>query len=589
VKGKQSLKGFFNTCLLVDLDSQSWKRIDPAAANPAQNLGGKGLGLRLLNHFSKDVPDPLGPENPLILATGPAADSSIAGCSRWIVMTRSPQTGFLAHSYSGGRLATPMSRTGYDAFVILGRSEKQVWIEITPERVVFHDAGDLRGMDTHATEKILLKHIDARVGAMVVGPAAENGVRFANISNDKWRQAGRTGAGTVMASKNVKGIAFKGEKRRPHADPEAIRRYGREIASTFKENPAVLKYRRHGTPMMVAVMNNAQAFPSRYWRQGVLEGWEKISGDHLLCHMKVTPKACEQCFMACGKLSEVLDGPYKGLVVEGPEYETLFAFGGLCMITDLGEILHLNDLCDRLGMDTITTGNLVAFAMEATELGKFPETIRYGDAEAAVKLVEKIALRQGSGAVLADGIIPAAQALGLEDLAIHVKGLEPAGYDPRVLKGMALAYGVSDRGACHLRTTFYKAELAGMIDKDATTGKAEMLIDFEDRATLFDSLILCRFYRDLYTWDQLSRIVHMITGMTLDKSELAALAAGITDDARRFNIRMGLTRDHDLLPERFHTEPVVPSHAVISREQYEAMLADYYRLRGWDAEGVPIS
>jgi len=581
------VEGFFNSYLLLDLESRSWKRVHLEDSDLKKTLGGKGLGLSLHNNYSSERPDPLSAENPLVLAVGPVTDSKVPGSSRWAVITRSPQTGFLSHSYSGGRLATPMSRTGNDAFVLTGASEEPVWLEISPDGVAFHAADDLWGRSTYETERLLAQRVGSKAAAMVIGPAAENGVKFATISNDKWRQAGRTGAGAVMGAKKVKGIVFVGDRRRPHADPGGIAAYWKEMLAVCKDNPGVARYRQQGTPMMVAVMNGAQAFPNRYWHKGVMEGWEKISADRLLSSMKVSPKACEQCFIACGKLSEVLDGPHKGLVVEGPEYETIFAFGGLCLIKDLEQILYFNDICDQLGMDTISTGNLVAFAMEASELGKFPEPIAYGDFEAGEALIRRIARKEGAGMVLAEGIVKAAEVFGMQDVAVHVKGMEPAGYDPRVLKGMGLAYGISDRGACHLRGTFYKAELSGMIDKDSVEGKAGMFIDFEDRATLFDSLVLCRFFRDLYPWEQLGRIVAMTTGMDLDRDELNRIAAQVTDEGRRFNIRMGLTSEHDSLPRRFYTEPLPPSDAILTEEGYEFMRREYYRLRGWNEEGVP--
>ena len=581
--------GFFNSYLLIDVASHTWKRVPLEDSDLELTLGGKGLGLHLLDKHTQGTPDPLSGENPIVFAVGPVSDSKIAGSSRWVVLTRSPLTGFLAHAYSGGRLSTPMSRTGFDAFVVQGASEKPVWLEINPNGVKFHGADDLWGASTYDAEKAMLDSIGARVGAMVVGPAAENHVRFANIANDTWRHAGRAGTGAVLGSKKIKGITFQGDVQRPHANPDHISDYWKETVSVCRGNEGVAKYRQQGTPMMVAIMNGVQAFPSRYWHQGVMDEWEDISAENMLEKMKVTRKACEQCFISCAKVSEVLEGPHKGLVVEGPEYETIMALGGLCLIKRLDDVLYLNDLCDRLGIDTITTGNLVAFAMEATEMGKFPEPIPYGDSAAAEKLIMQIASRQGPGAILSDGILSAAQVLGMEDIAVHVKGMEPAGYDPRILKGMGLAYGTSDRGACHLRTTFYKPELAGMIDRNAVEGKAEMFVDFEDRATLFDSLILCRFYRDLYTWEQLRKIVLMTTGMALEKEDLSRISRAISDAARRYNIRMGLTSEDDSLPSRFHDEPLAPSQEVLSREDYQAMRADYYHLRGWDAQGIPTT
>ena len=281
-------------------------------------------------------------------------------------------------------------------------------------------------------------------------------------------------------------------------------------------------------------------------------------------------------------------GPHEGLKIEGPEYETIYAFGGLCMIEEMEEVVYLNDLCDRLGMDTITAGNLCAFAIEAVRRGRLDYPIDYGDADAVADLVEKIARREGLGAILADGIVPAARHFGLEDLAVHVKGMEPAGYDPRVLKGMGLAYATSDRGACHLRTTFYKPELARMIPADAIEGKAAMLIDFEDRLTLFDCLILCRFYRDMYTWEKLSESIGLVTGLPSDKESLSAVAGHVADMTRRFNLREGMTAEADRLP-RFLLKTPLPSGHALTEEEMEVMLADYYRLRGWDEQGAPAA
>jgi aldehyde:ferredoxin oxidoreductase len=290
--------------------------------------------------------------------------------------------------------------------------------------------------------------------------------------------------------------------------------------------------------------------------------------------------------MACGRMATLAKGRHKGLKLEGPEYETIYAFGGLCMIEEMDEIAYLNDLCDRLGMDTITAGNLCAFAIEAAKRGKIDLDIDYGDARAIALLIEQIARREGIGAILADGIVPAAKAWGLEDLAVHVKGMEPAGYDPRVLKGMGLTYAISDRGACHLRTTFYKPELAKMIPADIVEGKAAMLIDFEDRLTIFDTLVLCRFYRDMYDWQTLSQGMTEMIGSGCSVDELRATAGRIRDLVREFNIREGQTPDEDHLPRRL-LEEALPGGQSLSSEEMAYMLADYYALRGWNESGAP--
>ena len=268
------------------------------------------------------------------------------------------------------------------------------------------------------------------------------------------------------------------------------------------------------------------------------------------------------------------------MALEGPEYETIYAFGGLCMVDSIEEIAFFHVLCDRLGMDTITAGNLCAFAIEAVKRGKIDHDIDYGDVEGIEKLLHMIARRQGIGDVLAHGIKHAARLWDLEEIAVHAKGLEPAGYDPRVFKGMGLAYGVSDRGACHLRSTFYKPELAGMSPMDILQGKAELLIDFEDRLTIFDTLVLCRFFRDFYTWEELAVMIQSLTGLKSDKASLQEKAGNIAGEIRKFNIQEGLTRDDDRLSKGLFRK-LSDTGAEITHAEYDLMLAEYYTARGW--------
>ncbi|HRF91799.1 MAG TPA: aldehyde ferredoxin oxidoreductase C-terminal domain-containing protein, partial [Desulfobacter postgatei] len=334
------------------------------------------------------------------------------------------------------------------------------------------------------------------------------------IKNDGWRCAGRAGTGTVMGSKNLKAIVFSGNKKREVFDKKGLTQLSKAMAAEAKDHPVVQAYKSMGTSQMVKIMNNAGAFPTRYWTKGYAPHWEKISADALHSQCDVTPHACAKCYLSCGRMTKVIQGPHKGLVLEGPEYETLYTFGGLCMVEEVEQIVRLNHVCDSLGIDTITAGNLAAFAMMAHEQGKSDYAIQFGDARAIEELLVKIAANEaGIGQTLARGIRHAAAVFGMEDQAVHVKGLEPAGYDPRVLKGMGLAYAASDRGACHLRSTFYKPELAGMIDPDQVEGKAKLFIDFEDRLTLFDTMILCKFYRDLYPWELLGEMITAATGM----------------------------------------------------------------------------
>ncbi|KHK04151.1 aldehyde ferredoxin oxidoreductase family protein [Desulfovibrio sp. TomC] len=586
------MHGFYGRILTVDLTRRTFaiEATDPAHLDAY--LGGKGLATRLLLDRNPAGVDALAPENNLIFATGPLCGGVSWGASRYGVFTKSPQTGFYTESYAGGRTPQAVDAAGFDAVILTGAADSLTALTIHPDGCDFHDATALAGLDVYEADDLakatfVLPRPDAkRVGVVVIGPAGENLCRLAMIANERWRCAGRTGVGAVMGSKRIKAIVFQGDRKREPADAKGLAAYAAAFAKRGAENKGVAAYKALGTTMMVGIMNAAGAFPAKYWTQGNCEHWEKISGERFHKEHEVKAHACAKCFMSCGRMAKLSSGRHQGMVLEGPEYETIYAFGGLCMIEDMAEIVYLNDLCDRLGIDTISAGNLCGFVIEAVKLGRVEYPISYNDPDGAARLIADIAAGTGIGALLGQGIKVAAKAWGLEDLAIHVKGLEPAGYDPRTLQGMGLAYATSDRGACHLRTTFYKPELAGMIPTDQVENKAALLIEFEDRLTIFDTLILCRFFRDLYTWEELSQVISLATGLDASEAALKRRAAAIADMTRTFNLREGLTPADDRLPARLHRESL-PSGKHLPLESLETMLADYYRLRSWSPEGVP--
>ena len=575
------MEGFHNKVLHVNLSERSFEEEAIEEEIYRKFLGGKGLATHLLLHNTKAGVDPLSEDNVIIFATGPATDTKVFGSSRYGAFTKSPLTGIYCESYAGGSVAEAISGTGYDAIIIKGASKKPVWLEISTRSVKFHDAFRIWGRDTYETEDFVRQESVKDAGVVVIGPAGERLVKFAVVENNYWRSLGRGGAGTVLGSKKIKAIAFHGSQRRKVARPDLLDKFRKDIGTKAKTDKGVKAWRQLGTPMLVAMTNMAGAFPTKYWSLGTFERWQNISADALLERCKVKPHACPRCFLKCGRLTEVVDGRHKGLKIEGPEYETIYAFGGLCLIDDIREIAYLNDICDRLGIDTITAGNLAAFTIEASQRKRTEEKIDYGDVDGIAELLNKIARREGIGDTLAEGIRHASKQWGLEDLAIHAKGLEPAGYDPRVLKGMGLAYATSDRGACHLRATVYKAELSGMIPADQIEGKAELFVDFEDRHTLFDVLIICRFFRDLYPWEALSLIVNATTGMESDKKQLQEIASNTRNKAREFNLREGMRREDDTLPKRFFEEKLEDSGKALSKSDFQKMISDYYKLRGW--------
>ena len=586
------MDGIYGRILKIDLSLKHFDIESIDAAIYETYLGGKGLASYLLYQLNPPGVDPLAPENTLIFTNGPFGGSTIWGSCRYGVYTKSPLTGLFAESYCGGKTPDAIDATGFDAVVLQGCCEQTVVLTVHPDGVEFHAAGNLWGKESYETEDAIKDQFAMKAyrkkGALTIGPASENLVRFGCIKNDYWRSAGRTGAGTVMGSKKIKGILFTGDRKRSYADAAGVKEFSKKFMAEFKDHAAANAYRTLGTPMLVKMTNTAGAFPNRYWSKGTMDNWEKISAEALIEKMEPSPHGCGKCFMQCGKLGTVKAGRHAGLKIEGPEYETIYAFGGLCLIESIEEIADLNDICDRLGMDTITAGNLCAFTIEAARRKKVDFQIDYGEVDAIAELLRLMARREGIGEVLSQGIRHAAKTWDLEDIAVHVKGMEPAGYDPRSLKGMGLAYATSDRGACHLRATFYKPELAGMIPPNQIEGKAEMFLDFEDRLAIFDTLILCRFYRDFYLWDVLADVIHKVTGLDAGEKALKQKARAIAGQIRRFNLREGMQPADERLPKALH-QALQDTGQVITEDQLEVMLKEYYQLQGWDEAGKPVA
>lgn len=577
------MQGFYNRVLKINLTKTTYEILPIEDEVLKKTLGGKGLATHLLLKNNPIGVNPLSPDNQLIFATGPTTGGLVWGSSRYGAFTKSPLTDLYAESYSGGRVPEAISATGFDAILIQGKADRLSFLEIHSNGVEYHDASALKGMDTFDTEKAVKPYTSNinkswKTGAVVIGPAAENGVRFATIKNDGWRCAGRAGTGTVMGAKNLKAILFTGNQKRHAYDKNALIKLSKHLASESKNHPVVHAYKTMGTSQMVKIMNKAGAFPTRYWSKGSAQHWEKISADALHNRCEVKPNACAKCFLSCGRMTKILKGRHKGLIIEGPEYETIYTFGGLCMVESIEEIAWLNHLCDSLGMDTITAGNIAAFAMKAFEQGNSDYNIQFGDADGIADLLHLISERKEIGKTLSKGIRHAAELWGMEDTAVHVKGMEPAGYDPRTLKGMGLAYASSDRGACHLRATFYKPELSGMIEPDQIEGKAKLFIDFEDRLTLFDSLILCKFFRDIYPWELLDKLVTSTTGIDGSKENLSSIAQNIAASVREFNLREGMTKKQEKLPSAFH-KPLEDSGAVITETELDKLMQEYKELR----------
>jgi aldehyde:ferredoxin oxidoreductase len=572
------MHGFFNKVLQIDMSNRSYKYEALSDKVLQSTLGGKGLGTYLLASENPPGVEPFSPDNRLIFTVGPLTGTKVWSQSRFAAFSKSPATGGYGEAYCGGSLAPKIKGCGIDAVIIHGKADSLCFLIITPDGVEFHDAASKQGSDTYAAEDYLLSVSAQGAGAMVIGPAGENLAVQACIKSGRWRSLGRGGLGAVMGSKRIKGISFSGDQVPEMADPEGLKDLIKRIAQTAKVSPATPRYQTFGTPAQVAVTNGANCFPTRYWSSGHFEEFPSLSADYMQKNFEVKNQGCPTCFLQCTKLSKVKNGRHAGLEIEGPEYETIYAIGGLNCIDSLEEVAWLNDVCDRLGLDTMSAGNLSGLAIEAYRRGKIDFEIDYNQPDRIAEFYRLLAHAEGVGALFAKGIKTVEKELGLGDVAVHTKGLEPAGFDPRVLKGMGLSYATAARGACHLRGTFYKAELSGEIAPAQTLGKAELHIDYEDRAAIFDCMILCRFFRDFILWEDLVDLVRCSTGLDLDRNQLAALANEITLAGRKYNLQEGIGPEEDTLSKRFFNEATTEG-ACISRGEIETMVAEYNRIR----------
>lgn len=587
------MKGYAGKILRVNLSQRKIQTENLSEEMCREYIGGKGFGAKILYEETTPRTDPYNPSNPLIFATGPLNGTTLSGAAKFCAVFKSPLTEIWGESQCGGYFAPLLKYAGYDMVIINGRSEKPVYITVKDDEVGVKDASHLWGKDTFETERTIKEDHGKKFQVLSIGPAGENLVRYACISHAGGRQFGRCGGGAVMGSKRLKALAVSGSGSVEISRPDKFDDFRRELNEKIRERLKSLT--EYGTPAIMALTNTMGTLPTKYWSEGRFEGFERINATAVKRMVKRS-KACFACSVACGKVSEIKAGPYAGTVVEGPEYETLFAFGSLCGNDSLESITKANEICDRVGIDTISAGNVIAFAMECYERGLITkedtegEKLTFGNHEAIISVLRKIAYREGIGDILAQGVRKAAKIIGkdAEKLAVHVKGLEPPGYDPRGLKGVALAYAVSCRGACHLRHMAYRPNLTGKppfgkgkIDRLSHSGQARMVKELEDFYTLIDSMVLCKFVClptiGPILWEELTRLYSIVTGVRVKKKELVTLATRINNLVRSFNVREGIDRADGTLPERFTKERV--EGRIVKKEKLETMVDDYYRNR----------
>lgn len=569
-----------------------------------QYIGGIGLGFRLLMDNSKPGTDPFDPANPLIFVTGPLSGTMgpTAG-NGYAVVSKSPATGGVAESKAHGFFGPELKRAGYDAVIFTGKAEKLVYAWIDDDSVQLLDAQHLKGKSPYETDVAIREDLgDHYIRVSAIGEAGEKLVRFASIINDEFRAIGRTGMGAVMGSKNLKAVAVRGTNDVNVADLDGFKEFIKMIHEHMK-GPATRKYRTLGTPENVLVLNALAALPTRNFTQATFEGAEKVSGEYLNERYVEKIIGCATCAMRCDHVAVVPEGPYKGSTSR-MEFECLWALGPNCGVDRLDAIIEAMRLCNHYGIDGISTGVTVGFAMDLYENRILPKgktdglNLRFGNHEALIELVKKIGARDGwLGDALAEGTKRAAEKIGkgAEQYACHIKGLELPGYDIRGLKTAALGFSVSYRGACHLRSGAYSPDVKGKVNRFAIEkGRGKIVKDGEDLYDVIDSLILCKFSRGTYYdgLEDMAKYYTLATGIEMTPDELIRAGERINNLARLFNVREGVgTREFDSLPPKIMNVPIpdegVAKGSVVSKEEFELGLDDYYAVRGWTREGIP--
>ena len=585
-----------DTLLRIDLSgrkAQAW----PVPADLRMYLGGMGTGVKLLADEVPPRTDPLSPANKLILTVGPLTGTQAPMQPQSCIVTKSPLTDGILNCYAGGFLGAELKFAGLDGIVLEGRSPDWLLLLVEDGRVSFHDASPVLGKGTAETEAWMKSRFGPEVRTLSIGPAGERGVAFAGVFSET-RTFGRGGAGAVLGSKRVKGLAVRGTRGVGVAQPEQFARLSTENLEQLKaacaeEYNLVGMFSRVGTGAGMGLVNGRGGLATRNHEFGQFEKAAEIDGYAYAKKFYTRAVACYGCPVHCGMLHKFRKADGSESWLRGPEYETMYSLGSEVCNGDPVTLAEANQLCEEYGMDTLTAGVTVAWALEMGEKGVVREpglTLSFGNREAILGLLERIGRREGIGDVLARGPRRAAEELGGLGVAMQIKNSGFAAWMPRRMKGTALAFATSNRGACHKRAPI-GAEITGQIDMNAYEGKAALVKSIQDRVNAIFTLVSCRFHEFVTPAELYPRFVQAATGIALSLAEFERLGERIWNLEKLYNLGAGHTRAEDSLPERCF-EPIkgpASEGAVIERAKFEAMLDEYYAARGWDRDGVPTA
>ncbi len=595
----KNIKGAYHGKLLrINLTARSIKTEDIPEKILTGYVGGRGLGSKYLYDELMPKTDPLSKENKLFFATGPILGTNVPTSSRFSLVSKSPLTGAIACSSSGGHFGVDLKSTGYDMLAIEGKADTPCYLYIDENKAEIRDAKTLWGKNTQETVDILLSETDTKAGIACIGPAGENLLSLASVVNDKHHSLGRAGLGAVMGSKNLKAVVVFGNIKTTVPDKEIFNKANSQWRNFIGDAPLtkdVLK--EFGTPALVKIINNCGGFATRNFQQGHFVDYDSISGETIkeLYYDKSSP--CKSCPIACSHLTKTETRSGKG-----PEFETVWALGPACGVNDLESIILGNYNCNETGIDTISAGATIACAMELSEKGfldnetselikkDLGRELKFGDADAVVKLTKSAGTGEGSGKILGHGSLYLAKKCGHPETAMQVKGLELPAYDPRAFHGMSLSLATNPRGGCHLRAYLIGIEALATpvaVHRFTFDGKAGLNILYQNLTTIIDSMGACVFTSFALNPDHYANMLSAVTGLDIDTKTLLKTGERIWNLERLFNIREGFTRADDTLPDRILNEPFDEGHAKNKPLNLEPLLDEYYKLRGWSNEGIP--
>ncbi|QSZ67551.1 aldehyde ferredoxin oxidoreductase [Methanofollis aquaemaris] len=586
--------GWTGTVLRVNLTEGTVKK-EPLNEDFAKNyIGGRGLGEKYFVDEVDMAVDALSPENKLIFATGPLTGTMGVSTGRYDVVAKGPLNNTLASSNSGGYFGPAIKYAGYDLIIFEGKAEKPVYLWINNDTVELRDASHLWGKTIYETDDAVKAETDPDAEVACIGPAGEKLVLFACIMNDKHRAAGRTGIGTVMGSKNLKALAVRGTGGIKVADKEGYLNAVRAARKKIAENPVTSQgLPTFGSNILVNIINESGALPTKNWREAYDPEADKISGETLSRDNLIHNKGCASCVIGCGRVAKA-KGRFNE-IGEGPEYESAWCFGSDCAIHDMDAVLKANFLCNELGMDTISLGSTIACAMELVDIGaidgeKTGCDLKFGNAEAMVEITRATAYREGFGDEIAEGSFRLATKYGHPELSMTVKKQEMPAYDPRAIQGIGLEYATSNRGGCHVRGYTISPEILGLpmkMDPSVTEGKPEILKIFQDLTGALSASGTCLFASFAIGADEIAAELSAATGVEFTTEKVMEIGERIYNMERMFIVKNGYSGKDDALPPRLLNDPIPAGPAKGGVNHLPEMLPHYYDIRGWDADGIP--